>query len=189
MKTFKIFLISISIFLLFVLSEVVYTLNNRDVLSSYLLNTADFLSKKGNTPLAFYILTEGQIKLPENEIYKNEVKKFLENVPEKYDLSRVTYELALMAYKDNEQLLTPGLLNASINRDPDFSFWRVELANYYLLNNQPDEGRKTLKECENLIYPRKHCLDYENQDFRNAISYQPGFLSEAVNKFYQTNFR
>lgn len=181
----KFVLVAFALFVLIFAAEAVYVLNHRDVLSSYLLRTAQFISSKGNTRLALFILTEGRVKIQNDDNLETQINNYLSSFPNNYDLARVDYELAILASKSNSSDLIPRLLEVSIERDPDFSFWYVELANFYLSINKTSDADKVLDECMALPAPRQHCTDYKNSDFKTNIIHPLGFLSESIDIFYQ----
>lgn len=172
--------------MLFFVSEAAYVINHPSALSAYTLKTARIISATDRTDIAFFILTKGKLELPSDQNYKTIVKNYLSSVPPKYDLPRVYYDLALISYANGQENLTPKLLESSINLDPGFSFWYVELANYYLSRGQVEIGRKVLDDCIAIDAPRKHCQDYLNSSFNNNQPESTGFLKESINKFYET---
>ncbi len=180
----KIILAAVAVVLFIFFSEGVYVFSHRDVLSSYILRSAQIVSEKGNTRLAFLILTEGRAKLPYDSNFENSVKSYLASAPGNYDLARVDYDLAVVASKNDFSYLTPKLLQISIQRDPDFSFWRVELANYYLSIGGNISAEAVLDDCLRVSAPRQHCLNYKNEDFVNNITHPVGFLIDSINTFY-----
>jgi len=185
MKSIKIIMASLCVVMLFFISEVLYVANHPDIFNDYILKTARGLSSLSKTDIAFYVLTKGKIQLPSDPNYKVLVSSYLKESSQKYDLPRIYYDLALASYTNNEKSLTPELLGLSIDIDPDFSFWRVELANYYLSIGQPKVGRKVLDDCMTKEYPKKHCEDYLNNSFNNNQINNVGFLEDSVKKFYE----
>ncbi len=183
----KIILAAVAVVLFIFFSEGVYVFSHRDVLSFYILRSAQFVSKQGNTRLALLILTEGRAKIPYDSNFGNSVKSYLESAPNNYDLARVDYDLAVLASKNNFLYLTPKLLQISIQRDPDFSFWRVELANYYLSIGGNISAEAVLNDCLQVSAPRQHCLNYKNEDFVNNITHPVGFLVDSINTFYKSS--
>ena len=184
MKTIKIILIFLGVFAIFLISEGVYIFSHRDVLSSYILKSSELISEKGNIGLAFFVLTEGGAKLPDDSNFKNKVGNYLASVPHNYNLPRVMYDLTIVASKDGLSNLVPILLGISIERDPDFSFWRVELANYYLSLGKTQIAEKVLDDCMVLPAPRQYCSNYKNGDFVNNIVHPVGFLTSSIDTFY-----
>lgn len=183
---FKLIIAVSALFVLAFLSEAVHALSHRDVLSSYLLRSAKYASAKGNASLAIFILSEGRARLSVDDSFGDKVKNYLLTANPKYDLARVNYGLAVLASKFNSPSIIPQLLDVSLERDPDFSFWRVELANYFLGIRATETAEMVLNDCIELSAPSKHCLDYKNGDFVNKTIHPIGFLEEEINSIYQT---
>lgn len=186
MGKIKLILILVGVAIIFLVSEALYVYNNPKVLSTYILRTAVIVSAAGKPDIAFYILTKGKIQLPSDQNYKDLVRNYFANISQKHDLPRVYYDLALMSYTNNQTSLTPIFLERSINLDPDFSFWRVELANYYLSIGQIDASKKVLEDCITKEFPRKHCQDYIDINIKYDEPNSVGYLNELVNKFYES---
>lgn len=168
-----------------ILNESVYIFTHRDVLSNYLLKEAKYAISKDKYRLGLYLLTKGASSYVDNPIFWSEVKNYFTKLPYNYNLSRVDYDLAIIASKSNYSDMVPVLLKTSIKQDPDFSFWRVELANYYLSVGQKTDAEKTLEDCIVLSAPRKHCLNYQTTDFNNNHIYPLGFLLDSIDTFYK----
>lgn len=184
MKIIKIILIFLGIIVLFILSEALFLYKNPGELSVYTLRAAKIILSTGNADATFFVLTKGRLKLPPDQSYKNLVMNYLTTFPVNYDLPRVYYGLALLSYSNGEQSLTPEFLKLSINTDSNFSFWYVELANYYLSTGQTDAGRKVLTDCMAIYAPKQFCQDYLNGNFDSNMPQDIGFLKDSVNTFY-----
>lgn len=180
----KISLLVFYFLLFFILTEAVYTFNHPDTISIYALRSAKFISKNGHTSLAFSVLTKFRYKLPKNEIFEDEVRVYLESLPIYYDFPKLNYELAVMAFNNGLFDMVPKLFNESISRDPDFSFWYVELANYYIKMDNYADAENVLNKCMQLPAPRQHCADYKNTDFTNNVVHPVGFLVDSIDSFY-----
>ena len=184
MNTNRTILLSVLVVIFVFLSEITFVLTHREVLSSYILKIAHFLTVKANAELSFFVLTQGKVRLPPDPVFKNSLRSYLITIPEKRDLPRVLYDLSVEAFRSGSDTLTPKLLSLAIARDPDFSFWRVELANYYLRIGEQSSGEAVLNECIKLPAPRKHCLDFKNSDL-SSLNHPPvGFLEDDINNFY-----
>jgi hypothetical protein len=184
MKIIKIILIIFGIIVLFVLSEALFLYKKPDELSVYTLRAAKIVLPTENADATFFVLTKGQLKLPQDQNYKNLVMNYLTTLPQGYDLPRVYYGLALISYSNGEENLTPELLKLSIDADLNFSFWYVELANYYLSIGQANAGRKVLDDCMKIDAPRKFCQDFLNGNFNSNMPQNIGFLKDSVDTFY-----
>lgn len=189
MNKTKPLLIVLAAILILLISEIVFVSTHPDVSSGYILKAAKIISGVGKTDLAFSVLTKGQVKLPVNHSYQNLVKKYLLSVPLEHNLARVYYDLALLSYVNNEDGLTSALLELSIKTDPDFSFWYVELANYYLLKDQNEKGKRILDTCLSRIGPKRHCEDYLLDSFNAGLFKNVGFLRKAIDDYFASRFR
>jgi len=170
---------------LLLLSEIFYIAKNPEELYGYILNASKSVAKMGAVDASFYILTSGKIGLPNDSDFKSRVKDYLNTSSSKNDLSKIYYDLAIMAYNNGQGYLTRDLLKLSIDNRPDLSFYYVEFANYLLLKRRVDEGREILDECIKRPYPQKHCQAYLNDNFGNAQPEKIGFLREYVESFYK----
>lgn len=180
-KNWKVTVIVFLSILFIILSEAAYVFTHRDVLSSYILKVSISLAKRQNMDLSLLVLTQNKFKSPDE--FQDIAKNYLQNIQTSHDLPRALYDLSILAYQNNMSDLTPLLLGLATEWDPDFSFWRVELANYYLLKNAGVSAKSVLEECKKLTAPAAHCIDFEN----NLSSFTPqdvGFLSDSVDEFY-----
>jgi hypothetical protein len=185
-RNHKIKIIVILLFtLLFVLlGEAIYVYTHRDVYSMYLLKTAKMFAAKGKADPATYFFTQGDFKIDNS--FENKFLDYLNNLPEKTDLPKAAYDLALISYQEKNTELTPKFFKLASKWDPDFSFWRVELANYYLLDGAKNMASQVLEDCIALPAPSAHCNDYKNLQLNTNKIQNPGFLKEDVINFYQT---
>ena len=172
-------------FSLMILSETLYLVRNKQVFYTYVLNSAKTLNKSGKTDAAFFLATLTRYKLPTNMEYRKDVENDFNLLPEKLGLSVLLYYFALSAYQDGLPNMLPELLNISIKLDPDFSFWRVELANYYLVIGDRSLAQRTLEDCFKFEAPRKHCEDYMHNSLLTNQPQNVGFLKDSVVLIYK----
>ncbi len=189
MKIFKIISVSIAIFAILVLSELVYIFNNPGTFEIYMLNIVRQVSAAGYYNFGFYILTEGKYKLPDNDNYKAGAKKILENLPPAYTMSRTLYDLSLLAWDNNLSELTDNLLSLAVKHDPNLSFWAVELSNYFLANGDVDSATMVLDKCMILPDPRKHCNEFLENNVKSNTAEPVGFLKDEINAYYEAGYR
>lgn len=97
------------------------------MLSSYILKTAQILSSSGNQKLAFWILTEGKLHLPDHNDFKNDVKNSLLKQPKNYNMAIVLYDLAISSSSKNLGL-TQKLLEVSIHSDQHCGLHKISLS-------------------------------------------------------------
>ena len=170
---------------LLVVSETLYVVKNKWVYYSYSLKATKVINTVGRTDFAFYIATLGKYRLPNDNKFKLDVKENIKVFPPTLNLPVLIYRFALSAYEDNLEGLTPQLLDLCIQMDPDFSFWRVELANYYLLSGDPSQAKTVLDVCMEHSAPRAHCNDYLNSNLMTNKPLDVGFLKDTVVSTYK----
>lgn len=183
----NIFIFAGVLFLVFFLSELFYALNNKWVLYSYILKISKVLNKSGFTNTAFYLSTEFKYRMPSNSQFTQDVNGTYSSLPSYFNLPSYLYFFGVSAYKNNLPDLTPKLFELAIKMDPDFSYWRVELANYYFLQGRSDSGEETIVDCTRLQYPKKHCEDFMTTYKETRMVYDVGFLNEDVMNYYETH--
>lgn len=177
-----------AVFILLIISELLYAFNNKWVLCSYILNTSKFINNNlGSTQTAFYLSTEFKYKMPQNIEFMNDVNDYFHSLPEYFNLPSYLYFFGLSAYEHGLVDLTPHLFNLAIKIDPDFSFWRVELANYYLVVGNSIAAEKAIADCVELQYPRNHCEDFMGRYHNTNIIYNVGFLKLEIMDYYNTH--
>lgn len=184
---FKVIVFASFIFILVLISELFYALNNKWVLYSYILNTSKLLNKSGLTDTAFYLSTEFKYKMPSNNQFTQDVDNCYRSLPKYFNLPSYMYFFGVSAYNNKLISLTPPLFELAIKMDPDFSYWRVELANFYIAQDKIDKAEKTIADCTKLQYPKKHCEDYMTTYKETNNVYEIGFLNEDIKNYYDTH--
>ena len=99
-------------------------------------------------------------------------------------LAKIYYNFALIFNDGGDKVASEKFFKLAIYTDPQLSSYHVELANFYLLNNQIDYSIQTLKFCENFEYSKIHCEQYRINNFDQNISENVGFLRNEINKHY-----
>lgn len=186
MEKINLSLLVLGMIMIVLLSEAVYILSHRDLFSKYSLVFARQLFKADLDKIGFYVVTGANLKMPEDHLYQVLVSDYFEKNDES-SLPYVLYKLALISLETKSEHIFPELLEYSISRDPDFSFWRIELANYYLSKGNFDLSEKTLDDCLHLSAPREHCLYYKESIFDSKVPEPAGFLRNEIETFYSTN--
>ena len=209
-KYFTVATILIFVGILFVLSEALYTYNTPPRLSYYFVQLSKYYLKSGKTEksvdsiqtaakiLAFKnrkivsvldnTYTIREIQIPQNTEF---IGKYLKDIPYdrlystgKYDLPRIYYELAVLAYRSDEKDLAADLLNNTVATDPTLSYWHVELANYYLKEGDSEKAKTTLELCQKIDASRDHCRQYSENSFALNTPEEFGFLLPETGKNY-----
>lgn len=207
MSKLKILLIATALGLMFLISEGLYVYNNEPLFLQYSFQVTRFLASIGKTKLSFYILTKTasfisknddqvdknqfQISLPEDTKLEEDIDLYIKALPDgsfikwgKNDLSRVFYDIAVLSSNNEYKALTSNLLTAAVDLNPRLSFWSVELANYYLLNDQSDASKSILNTCMKMEESKKHCQDYMENNVLKSNPLPVGFLKDEINNFY-----
>lgn len=183
----KIFIFIGLLISMMLLSELFYALRNKWVLYSYTLIVSKLLNRLELTDAAFYLSTGLKYKLPNNDLFIKDVSEKYKSLPDYFNLPAYLYFFGVSAYEYNLKDLTPKLIELAIKMDPDFSFWRVELANYYLSQGKSDTAEKTIVDCVKLQHPRNHCEDFMNTYIQTRQTYDVGFLTPGVMDYYKLN--
>jgi hypothetical protein len=92
-------------------------------------------------------------------------------------LSRVLYEVGLLAYRDQELSITETTWKLANRLQPQWSYYFIELANWYRLQGNFQQQQILLEKCLSFPTAREHCQLYVNQGFKGEL---PGFLEPAV---------
>ncbi len=185
MSKSKIILGVLIIFFVVFISEALYAYRNNWVRYSYALSAAKFFNNNVNcTGCSLFIITQGKIKFPDDNKFKEDVRQRFLLLPQEYNLPAAIYELALVAYENDYKDITKQLLELTISLDPDFSFWRVELANFYLKDGNTILASETLNDCLLLDAPRDHCRDYMDNILASNRPQSVGYLNETIRQLY-----
>jgi hypothetical protein len=125
--------------------------------------------------------------LPENtELRETYLKQLQEISPKEFieenppELSRLTYLLGLQAYLLDEVELIPSLWQASIYMAPQWSYFHVELANYYLSENEPSQAQEAIRICRNFEFSKDHCHEYMINNLQINKPLKVGFWKDLI---------
>ena len=193
-------------------SEFIYIYNNKpDILSVIFLKKAQFSLKSNSNPNAtkdlfkaanFIISSKSKDykQIPRsffpdlaesekmNEIYMQYLPSMnTEEIikSEKYDLPRVFYDIAILAYEQGETKAFLKFLQAAIYMNPELSHLHVEMANYYLYEGNIEKADEAISFCFEFNSPVKHCRDYKENMLEKDLAEYPGFLSKELEKYYE----
>ena len=97
-------------------------------------------------------------------------------------LAILFYELGLLASQHEETNLVTPFWESAVYLAPEWSYFHIELANSYLINNQASEAEKQLNFCFQFKYPREHCQEYMDENYHSQSPESIGFLKEKVGK-------
>lgn len=209
----KLVLIFLVFFLVVIGSEILYLAKNRPLsLGAYFLYPAKWLAMRGDAEKAMYFTKKaGSIAIyfsstnylqkiprrysPSINIAESSFKqKYLDKVGRtdvlpiakqtNTDLSRFFYDLALLAYSENDLEISKMSLTYALYLNPKLSHYHVELANMYLLEKDVDTAKKILTSCQEFNFPKTHCKDYLDNNLFWIAPEPVGFLNDAINNHY-----
>lgn len=209
----KIVLLFVSLLSLLLISEILYSLNSgRQVLLSYYLNRANYSSKYSNPNLTLKFLARAaKIKLieladsyPKDTI---EVDIFTPNIPDNYFQEELAsylnsldynslaeaspsiwgkyfYNIGLIASKNGESAVTADYWQIASYLAPEWSYFHIELANYYIHIGSGERAKTVLEYCLNFKSARQHCSDFfQKYLYNESAPYENlGFLQEKINE-------
>lgn len=213
MSKLKIVLVAIVFSFLLFLSEAIYVFNNSGELSIYTIKISGYLVNLGYPKTAFKILeASSNILYKRNReifafdslkhgdiiidgdgfynIFDNYIKTLPQNLSElrgKYDLTRVFYELSLIAYNNGYTNMFSKLMVASIGCNPTLSFPIVELSNYYFSVGDINGAEKILTDCTKVSVAKQHCIDYTNGTLSSGTADLVGFLKDTNKHYYDSD--
>lgn len=80
--------------------------------------------------------------------------------------ARLFYNLGLAAYKNNEIHLPAPFWQIAISFVPEWSYLHVELANFYLIQNNGEKALSTIEYCQQFHSPREHCRQFMEENIQ-----------------------
>lgn len=210
-KNYLIFLIFFFIALSF-FSELIYTLRNRPPrLASYYLKIVCFYSKRSDTQKAIrYFNKAAEVKIeeigknypdlapktsitppsiPDNSYINQLYLSYLQNLnsdelgkvyPDKW--AKHFYNLGLMAYRNNEPDITAPFWETAIYLAPEWSYFHVELANFYLIQGNANKAREQIEFCLQFQFANKHCREFLRENILTNSMEAVGIWEEQINK-------
>lgn len=90
------------------------------------------------------------------------------------DMSKHLYRLGLIAFKQQDHMLTEALLLRMVYLNSEWSPFHIELATYYLSQGKEDEAREVLAFCKKMKYPVDSCTIFEQEVFVEGKAYEVG---------------
>ena len=203
-------LVILAFFALILTSETIYQLKNNSglkitvfIAASRLLAKADlteeslkYFEKAYDTRLEQFSYDSYQKpkeeskfpKLPENRRLMDEYKSILRNLngnelTNTYaSWGKILYNLGLSAHKNGESDLVIPYWKSAVSIAPEWSYFHIELANFYLSTGDVLNAKETLHYCLQFNHPRKHCQMYLDDNFYSNNPREVGFLEEFIEK-------
>ncbi len=98
-------------------------------------------------------------------------------------LAKIFYDLGLIAYKTGGKSMVVYFFQTAIFLDPYFSYYHVELANYYLAQGERSQAEKAIEFCLKFDVTIEHCNEYQNDNLQINYPEEVGFLKQRVELF------
>ena len=95
-------------------------------------------------------------------------------------LAPFVYELGLRAYGEDVSLWIEPLWQRAMYLAPDWSYYYVELANYYMIDGGEDLALYTLSKCQENESSRFHCEEFERYLEGMGEVGEVGFLRKEI---------
>lgn len=192
------------------LSEILYTLRNKpSYLLPFYLNQTRHAAQNSNIPKTLrnlervsemklreltkeypQISLETQITtppLPNNPALKEAYKTYLQSLDyealvKSYSskFAKPYYYLGLLAYRNNEPQLVVPFWQAAANLAPEWSYFHVELANFYLSRGLIDKAKETIDFCLKFKFPKEHCTQFLNENINTNTPEVTGYLKGEI---------
>lgn len=207
----NLFLFGLSFIALLFLSELFYTIKNKpSSLVPYNLALARIYSKMSNNQKSIMYLSKAsstKIKevvnkypgltfktsvaipsLPDNQDLAQAYNNLLQNLnynelektyPSKW--AKPFYDLGLIAYKNNEPGLTIPFWERAVNLAPEWSYFHIELANFYLTQGKTDKARELIEFCLQFKFPEKHCREFLELNIKYETAMFVGYFEKQIN--------
>ena len=208
--TIKTVSILITIASLFFISEGIYQLlNNPSVQIPVYLYLARLSAKTGDVKNSLnyfekaYSIRLGELsysdrqefrkekdfpKFPENQKLIDEYKDILGSLEinkftNTYDVwGKTLYNLGIVAYQNAERDLVIPFWETAVQISPEWSYFHIELANYYLTNKMQEEAIAQLDYCLKFKHPKSFCQWYIDNHLELGKPDTVGFLEGKINE-------
>ena len=186
-KIIFIFLTVIFILVLFIISEYIYLIRNQpDKITNIYINLASisaqkkllrpsifFLDKAAKLTLNHRAQNKPEInlktiqklpKIPNNQQLKQALTNYLSTInyrslvnPNSNEWVETYYNLGLISYNNSNFGLVEPFWQTAVNFGPEWSYFHLSLANYYLSTNQIDLAYQQIDYCLIFTHPQKAC--------------------------------
>jgi len=196
----------------FLLSELIYQINNRSQLGVYdYLNMASTSADKSDIEETIKLLgkaSELRLKgevikehpdiemqstistppLPKDKAVQEEYSNYLKSIDyeelKREDASRwakIYYSLGLLAYEQNEPGLVAPFWKIAANLGPEWSYFHIELANFYLSRGEPDKAKEQIEFCLQFQNPKTHCSEFMQEHIQTNNAQPVGTWQDKIN--------
>ncbi len=90
------------------------------------------------------------------------------------------YKIGLIAFENNMSELAIDLLRPGIYLNPASSYHFIELANIYLEEEQIEESRLILSNCQKFEVPKQHCEEYQKNNLETRLPLEVGHFKDFI---------
>ena len=205
----KIVIFIVSIVTLLVISETLYTFQNDTQVSIPLYIYLSSILKQKDAPISLYFLNKAaEIKLKEvknnypelsidtsieaipksNSDLNDAYSDHLKNIDYEYLLNSYAakwavpyYQLGLVSYKHSEVDLLIHFWGIAAKLAPEWSYFHVELANYYLNTGDIEKATAYVEYCLNFHSPQEHCREFLKDNVETNTSLPVGSWEDQIN--------
>ena len=132
--------------------------------------------------------------LPDNNKLKKDFAEYLktvdyEQLSESYATkwSKPFYSLGLIAFQNNELDLMIPFWEIGVNLAPELSYLHVELANFYLTQDNINKATSTIDYCLTFEHPRDHCIEFLYQNIKLQSPSPVGTWEAEINDILSSN--
>jgi hypothetical protein len=131
------------------------------------------------------------INFSNNPVLKEQFVQYVANLsdadlklPEDQGLGFVYYNLALIAWNNNNPNLTEELMRMAMYNNPQFASFHTELINVYFRIGEGVKVDEQLSYCSNFIEAKTLCGMYIDDSIRKNIPKEVGYMSSEVYRHY-----
>lgn len=94
--------------------------------------------------------------------------------------AKLYYDLGIISFKNKEIHIGEYFLDRATQLAPEWSYFHIELANYYLLAHDKKAAKETIDWCENFKYSKASCQDYFEKNILNDTPVQVGLYENEI---------
>jgi tetratricopeptide (TPR) repeat protein len=80
--------------------------------------------------------------------------------------SKIYYYLGLIASDHNEFDLVVPFWQIAVNLSPEWSYFQIELANFYLAREEIDKAYSQMDYCQQFHFPQAHCRQFIEENIQ-----------------------
>ncbi|MFV1917598.1 MAG: hypothetical protein ACC618_03930, partial [Patescibacteria group bacterium] len=99
-----------------------------------------------------------------------------------YQWAKPFYTLGLLAYRNEELDLVAPFWQTASNLAPEWSYFHMELANFYLSQGEASKAQSQIDFCLQFQNPQEHCTQYLEENLQQGKTESVGFLASDVEK-------